>query len=246
MGGPVLSRSAKSEVRVVSPGVVEKRYLTDDASKRVKQDVDSLEYLGRVLGDIEHGAWSLRVVRVLGPGEDGDSVLLEHIPGTLVSKLEGPALLRAENLYGVWLGEYGKRVLDGGGRGRIFADPSLHNAIFDAEGRQLVVFDPGEIFGREAHIYEDVLLHIESILACCARRRLNPVPLVREFLAGYQSTGAPTLDPGEYLGALLGVKWRMIESFYHARPGRLPVYAAVTVASLPLYLWYVPMRLSRD
>jgi len=181
----IINKNNKSIVTLSSDGYIEKKYITNDAEERVIQDQNTLLYLMDRFGSIHYNDWKIRVVRLKWIAIDKKSIGLEYVKGTPLAKLKPENLLHAEFLYGIWLGNYKNTILSNPGKGLLYTDLSLHNALYDIMNKEFVVIDPGKHYGRSGYIYEDIIQHVYSISAHCMRNFLNPFKYIEKFIDGY-------------------------------------------------------------
>jgi hypothetical protein len=232
----------KCKVIALDNDTVVKQYHTLDARKRVLKDVESLSYLTQKFGNIYKNGWLIRTVKLLSISDDGKSIKMEHLKGKPVAELPTPAVIEAEYLYGVWVGHYQKRMMDEDGRGKLYTDLSLYNALVDTQKKSFIVIDPGGQFGRIGSIYEDIILHFYSLFVWCFKKYQNPFQYIKSFIKGYSSVSDKKLSIISYYSSFFRQNY-LIGRSLSSKPKHFFLFIFGTIFLLPIYLFYIPIEL---
>lgn len=185
MEGKLIKRTNKGELLRLPDGSLLKRYFTKNAVDRVMHDQRGLLYIQENFGEVYYKGWLYRIVKPLWVFTDGKSFCMEFVPGCVLSELPKSQMKKSEYHCGVWMALYHNKVLNGNREGFIYTDFCVHNIILDFEQKRVTAIDPGMTWGRSGYAYEDLVIHIYSVLVVLVVRRKTPFSAIISFLKGY-------------------------------------------------------------
>ena len=241
MEGKLITRTNKAELLRLPDGSLLKRYFTKNAVDRVRHDQRSLQYIQEHFGEVYYEAWLYRAVKPLWVSPDGTALCLEFVPGCELAELPKSRMKEAEYHCGVWLALYHNRILDGNTEGLIHTDFTVHNIILDFEQKRVTAIDPGMTWGRLGFAYEDLLIHIYSMLVVLVGRRKAPFSAIIACLKGYALVKETKLDLAIYYRSLFRELRRQVRK-YATEGGYVKrlVFLLLVVFLSPLFLFFIP------
>lgn len=243
MEGKLIKRTNKAELLRLPDGSILKRYFTNNAVDRVMQDQRSLQYIHENFGQVCYNGWGYRVVKPLWVSTDRKSLCLEFVSGYVLSEIPRSKAKEAEYHCGVWMALYHNKVLDGNIEGLIYTDFGVHNIIIDFDQKRVTAIDPGAIWGRSAYVYEDLIIHVYSVLVVLVAKRRAPFSAVISFLAGYTSVNKAKLNLYIYFKSLCREFRRRLSEYAAESLGNCLQFLLLTGFLLPFFVFFVPGHL---
>lgn len=243
----VIATKQKAHVVLLPNNTVRKKYVVADGARRVAQDRRCLTRIRERFGVVESNGWTYDFVEILESQLDPPYVDMEFLSGSSIPDLPTEAIREAERHCGIWLGHYHRRFLEQG-EGLIYTDCGAGNFVIDFENKRVTGIDPGMRWGDLGHAYEDVLLHINTIImSLMMKHKKAGFRDAWSFLEGYLSVA----DTGVCFGA--GAYYR---SFFRATAYNLRTLrkralwkvmssAVLLTVLAPLYLVLIPIALRR-
>lgn len=226
--------------------LVAKRYRTQDAADRVRQDQQSLGQMWLAFGQSRVSGWLYTVAKPIRADYTTNTIWLEKAPGQTIFMLPEHQAVIAEYHVGVWLATYHNRVFGDSVEGQIFADTNVSNILIDPVGMTIVGLDPGSGWGRKGYRYEDIIRHIYSLIVQLRYHRRKTLPAVRAFLQGYISTASGTLDEKAYVISLGREITRQWARYGEKSKRKQLAFIAGGVLLAPLFTIYVPSILNQQ
>lgn len=240
----LIAHTDKAELYRLSDGSVLKRYITKNATERVKHDAYALTYIAEHFGEVQYEGWTYRTVKLLRVANTGKAIYMEDVPGQALSELPKSQMNLAEYHCGIWIALYHSKVLKNNLHGLIFTDYIPHNIMVDVEGKSVTVIDPGMLWGKTGTIYEDLLLHIQSgLTVLLPYNKTSPMAFVY-FLRGYKHGSSIPFNILTYVkGVHREIRARSAHYLRISTP-QFIAFVLVTIALYPFYLFVIPALLA--
>jgi hypothetical protein len=240
MEGKLIERTNKAELYRLPNGSVLKQYFTKNAVNRVMQDQRSLLYIQENFGEVYYEGWLYRIVKLLWVATDGKSFCMEFVPGWVLSEIPKSKTKESEYHCGVWMALYHNKVLNGNTEGLIYTDFGAHNIILDFEQKSVTAIDPGMIWGRSGYIYEDLVIHIHSVLVVLVVKGKAPFSAITSFLKGYALVKKAKLDLFIYYKSLCRELRRRFLAYATKSYVKCLFFLLLVGFLLPFYLFFIP------
>lgn len=241
MEGKLITRTNKAELLRLPDGSLLKRYFTQNAVDRVMHDQRGLLYIQENFGEVYYKGWLYGSVKPLWVSIDGTSLCMEFVPGCELAELPKSRMKEAEYHCGVWMALYHNKVLNGNREGLIHTDFCAHNIIFDFEQKRVTAIDPGMTWGRSGYAYEDLWIHIYSVLVVLVVRRKAPFSAIISCLKGYALVKEAKLDLVNYYKSLFrDLRRQFLKYVSKADYVKCLFLLLLLVFLSPFYLLFIP------
>jgi hypothetical protein len=241
MEGKLIKRTNKAELLCLPDGSLLKRYFTKNAVDRVMHDQRGLLYIQENFGEVYHRGWLYRIVKPLWVATDGKSFCMEFAPGCELAELPKSRMKEAEYHSGVWMALYHNRVLNGNKEGLIYTDFCVHNILLDFEQKRMTAIDPGMTWGRLGYAYEDLWIHIYSVLVVLVVRGKAPFSALISCLKGYALVREAKLDLASYFKSIFrDLRRQFLKYATNANYLKCLSFLLLVSFLFPFYLFLIP------
>lgn len=241
MEGKLIKRTNKAELLRLPDGSLLKRYFTKNAVDRVMHDQRGLLYIQENFGEVYYKGWSYRIVKPFWVSTDGKSFCMEFVPGCELSELPKSRMKESEYHCGVWMALYHNKVLNGNTEGLIYTDFCVHNIFLDFEQKRVTAIDPGMTWGRSGYAYEDLVIHIYSVLVVLVLRRKAPFSAIISFLKGYALVKKAKLNLVIYYKSLYrDLRRQFLKYATKSYYVKCLLFLLLVGFLLPFYLLFIP------
>jgi tRNA A-37 threonylcarbamoyl transferase component Bud32 len=239
--GKLIVRTNKAELLRLPDGSVLKRYFTKNAVDRVIHDQRSLLYMLEHFGEVYYNGWLYSTAKLLWVSTDDRSLCLEFVPGCELAELPKSRMKEAEYHCGVWMALFHNKVLNGNTEGLIHTDFCVHNIMLDFDQKRVTAIDPGMTWGRSGFAYEDLWIHIYSVLVTLVVRRKAPFSAIISCLKGYALVREAKLDLALYYQSLFrDLRRQFLKYITNANYLKCLSFVLLVGFFFPFYLFFIP------
>lgn len=257
MESKLIAQQDMCEVTLMG-NVVVKRFLQhsddandkgNDAESHFRAEQNALQVLQEKFGINKFKGWTYRTVQLLGVGPEGESLYLEYLEAPTIANLCKNDMGLAEYHAGVWLALYHQKMILSKCKTMLYTDYTVYNIHVDVKNQAVIAIDPGIYWGRHGFFYEDVILHIHSILFFSLKKKQSPLWLVHQFLKGYVAPNTPHCLLSYYKGLVRELKrldWergrrvKKSTSNFYVYVFKRSAYRVFSMTLFPFFVAYLP------